>query len=146
MEPTIQNSPNEASKTVWMTIISIVVLALLVWGGVYMYNNRSVETGESANATSTATTTKRDLGEDDRVVTVTERAAVESYLKDKIGNLSYRKPAAGRTFTITSTAIEAAGRAIVEYTDGITSRAAAVRYSVDKDGVVSVNTFDILEK
>lgn len=147
MEPTMQNSPNTAKNTVWITIGAIIIIVLLVWGGVYMYNNR-IETGENIISTSTtgfSSSTRTNLGEDDRVVTADERAMVTTYLSNNINQLSPKKARAGSTLTVNTVIIEAAGRAIVEYGDGTTSHTAAVSYALNSNGVV-VNSFEILEK
>ncbi len=146
MEPTTQNNTNEAQKTVWMTIVAIVIIILLIWGGIYMYNHRPETAGGNMNATSSATSTRWNLGEDDRNVTVEERAAVTAYAKAQIGQLSSRKPAAGKSFEVTSVTVEAAGRAIVEYTDGVSTYVAAMSYGVDASGNITANSFEILEK
>lgn len=146
MEPTTQNNTNEAQKTVWVTIGAIVVIVLLIWGGIYMYNHRPEAVGGNMNATSSATSTRWNLGEDDRNVTAEERAAVTAYAKAQIGQLSSRKPAAGRSFEVTSVTVEAAGRAIVEYTDGVSTHVAAMAYGVDASGNITANSFEILEK
>jgi hypothetical protein len=146
MEPTTQNNTNEAQKTVWVTIGAIVFIVLLIWGGIYMYNHRPETAGGNMNATSSATSTRWNLGEDDRSVTAEERAAVMAYAKAQIGQLSSRKPAVGKSFEVTSVTVEAAGRAIVEYTDGISTYVAAMAYGVDASGNITSNSFEILEK
>ncbi len=142
----MQNSPNEATKTVWITIGSIIIIILLVWGGIYMYNHRPVGDNMNDASTTGATTTRRNLGEDDRVVTTNERAAVTVYLQSHINQLSTKKPAAGKSFVVSLVTVEAAGRAIVEYSDGVTPHTAAVSYSMDDSGNVVINSFEILEK
>jgi hypothetical protein len=148
MEPTMQNNPNAVKNTIWITIGAIVIIILLIWAGVYMYNHRSEPSTVGTNgATSTnSTSTRYNLGEDDRTVTTDERAAVTTYLQTHINQLSTRKPAKGKTFTVDVVTVEAAGRAIVEYSDGSSQLAAAVSYSVDASGNIVINSFEILEK
>lgn len=147
MEPTTQNTSNEAKKTLWMTIISIIIIVLLIWGGVYMYRNRPAGSDIlNVPATTNSTSTKTNLGEDDRVVTVDEKVAITNYLRDRINQLSTKKPASGRTFTVNNVVVEAAGRAVVEYSDGVTTRDAAVGYTIDSSGMIVIISFDILEK
>jgi hypothetical protein len=147
MEPTMQNNQDEAKKTLWMTIIAIIIIVLLIGGAMYMYRNRPAGSDILVPTNNNSTSTPQiDLGEDDRVVTNDERAAVAAYLKARINELSPRKAAVGRSFEVTSVVIEAAGRAVVGYTDGITTRDAAVSYSVDSSGTIVINSFDILQK
>lgn len=147
MEPTMQNNQDEVKKTLWMTIVAIVIIVLLIAGAIYMYRNRPAGTDILVPVNSNSTSTPRvNLGEDDRVVTNDERAAVAAYLKARINELSPKKAAAGRSFEVTSVIIEAAGRAVVGYTDGVTTRDAAVSYSVSPSGTVVINSFDILQK
>lgn len=142
----MQNDPNGAKNTVWITVVSIAVIIILIWGAVYMYNNRPSVGGENDTESSMSTSTRWNLGEDDREITAEERAAVSAQAQARVNDLSIKKPAKGKSFNITMVTIEVAGRAIVEYTDGVTEYTAVMSYTVDSQGNISVVSFEILEK
>ena len=138
MEPSIK-------KTVTISIISLVVVILLIAGGVYLYRHQPLIDQGAPNTVGQSTST-RNLGEDSRLVTPEEKAAVAAYLQLHINDLSPKKAKKGTTFSVTSVTIEAPNRAIIEYTDGTSRYSAAVTYAVDTSGSLNVVSFDILEK
>ena len=139
MEPSIK-------KTIAISIVSLIVIILLAWGAVYLYKHQPVVNNATTGNDTTSSTSARNLGEDSRLVTSEEKASVGAYLQIHINDLSPKKAKKGGTLMVTTVTIEAPGRAIVEYTDGSSRYSAAVAYSIDASGTITITSFDILEK
>ncbi len=135
-------------KTVMIAIISVVAIIILIVAGIYMFRHQIPATNQefpASTASSTASSTY-NLGEDKNTVSLEEKAAVDAYARAHINQISKRKARAGSSFRVTTVTIEAPGRAIVEYTDGVTTYDGAANYSVDASGNVVFSSFDVLEK
>lgn len=139
MEPSIK-------KTITISVIALIVIILLAWGAVYLYRHQPGANNTTVGNDTTSSTSPRNLGEDSRLVTSEEKASVGTYLQTHINDLSPRKAKKGGTLTVTTVTIEAPQRAIVEYTDGSSRYSAAVAYTLDASGNITINSFDILEK
>ena len=139
MEPSIK-------KTVTISVISVIVIILLAWGAVYLYKHQPSTDSTTAGNNTTTSSSTRNLGEDSRLVTPEERASVGAYLQAHINDLSPKKAKKGGTLIVTTVTIEAPNRAIVEYTDGLSRYSAAVAYSIDASGNITIVSFDVLEK